>query len=124
MRAFLDGVEAGRPEQQGDVRIDGQAGFGLKGFFIDRLVFGVGFGVIGGFERLVRAGVIIRVGGVQDAFGAAGVVFVGDFALDLRGDEGGVLPFDDFPQESRADGIDEVGSEDAAGEQVDEVVRA
>ncbi len=75
-------------------------------------------GAVVGGEVGVAGGVENGVGRVEDAGGAAGVLLAAEFVADGIRDES-VAAADDFLEEGGADGVDVVGGEDTAGEQVD-----
>ena len=121
LAALLHRVEAGRPEEQRGVGVGGEAEALLEFDLVAALALDERVGVVVVVEIGVGLRVERRVGGVEDAAGAAGVAFRPQFVADLAGDEV-VAAVDHLAEEGGADGVDEVGGEDAAGEQVDRVV--
>ncbi len=118
--AFLDGIEAGGPEEEGGVGVLAEAEAFLEGEFIGALAGGVIVGGVVLCEGVVGGGVVVCVGGVEDSGGAAGVGFGAEFVADGIGDEVVVAVYD-FAEEGGGDGVYVVGGEDAGGELIDAV---
>ena len=121
--ALLGRVEAGGPEEDRRPGIDLQS----EGLLEAGLAVALALDVVGGSEVQVEVGIgegiEVRVGGVEDPGGAAGVALGPELVADVAGDEV-VASVHHFGEEGGRDGIDEVGGEDAGGEEVDRVVVA
>src|SRR5690606_4837265 len=120
LAALLNGVEPGRPEEQRHIRVTHQPQTLLQLQFVAPLSFSVIPRTVVMREIRVVHRIEDGVGSVEDARGASGGALRSEFAADGVGYET-VGPADDLVEKGRADGVDMVGGEDAAGEEVNRV---
>ena len=123
LAAFLDRVQARGPEKDRRPGIGDQPQPVLQKVLVGGLAGDVLGGAVAPVQGRVLHRVERRIGGVEDPQRTARMVLVADLALQRWGYEV-VAALDDFPEEGRADGVDEVGREDPADQQVDGVLFA
>ena len=115
--ALLDRVEARGPEEDRRIVVAVEPEVLLQPALGGELAGGLRGGRVLLRKRLVRGGVVVAVGRVEDALGAAGGGLGADLGADGVRDEV-VLAADDLVEERGRDGVHVVRGEDAGGEQV------
>ena len=123
LRTLLDGIEAAGPEEERRVGVFFEAEGVLERELVLALHFAMVLGAVLERDLVVRGRVVGRIGGVQNAGGAACVELAAHFVADRIRHER-MPAVHDLLQERGRDGVDEVRGEHAGRLEVDLVVVA